>query len=237
MRRYNTSAGLLALALLGLGAAPAHADWTGKGEAGLVAASGNTDSKTVSAKLGLTDTLDLWKHQFDLSVLRASTAGVNSAERYTAGEQSNYKLDDHSFVFGAFDYQNDKFSGFLYQSDVTGGYGYQFYDTKTIKLSAQVGVGYRKIKDDLGNPSQGNAVGTAGFNYENAVTATTKILDKFSVVAGSANTQLRNFLGVEVKMSTALALSAGLDVQRNSRPPAPKKPTDTLTTVAIVYSF
>lgn len=235
MRRYNISAGLLAL--LCLCAAPAQADWTGKGEAGLVAASGNTDSKTVSAKLGATDTYDAWKHQFDLAVLRASTSGVKSAERYTAGEQSNYKLDEHSFVFGAFDYQNDKFSGFLYQSDVTGGYGYQFYDTKKIKLSTQVGVGYRKSKDNLGNPSKGNAVGTAGLNYENAITDTTKILDKFSVVSGSANTQLRNFLGAEVKMSTSLALSAGLDVQRNSRPPEPKKPTDTLTTIAIVYSF
>ena len=74
-------------------------------------------------------------------------------------------------------------------------------------------------------------------NYENAITETTKILDKASVVAGSANTQIRNFLGLEVKMSTALALSVGLDVQRNSRPPAPKKATDELTTVAIVYSF
>ena len=188
-------------------------------------------------QLGLTDVDDAWKHQFDLAVLRASTSGVDTAERYTAGEQTNYKLDDHSFVFGGLDYQNDKFSGFLYQSDVTGGYGYQFYDTKKIKLSAQIGVGYRKTKDDLGNPSKGNGVGTAGLNYENAITETTKIVDKFSVVAGSANTLLHNFLGVEVKMSTALALSAGLDVQRNSRPPEPKKPTDTLTTVAIVYSF
>lgn len=237
MRLIKLNAAAISLAAIGFAAGPAHADWTGKGEAGLVSASGNTDSKTVSAKLGATDVDGDWKHQFDLSVLRASTSGVKSAERYTLGEQSNYKLDLHSFVFGAVDYQNDKFSGFLYQADVTGGYGYQFYDTKKIKLSTQVGVGYRKSKDNTGDESKGNAVGTAGMNYENAITETTKILDKASVVAGSANTQIRNFLGLEVKMSTALALSVGLDVQRNSRPPAPKKATDELTTVAIVYSF
>jgi putative salt-induced outer membrane protein YdiY len=74
-------------------------------------------------------------------------------------------------------------------------------------------------------------------NYENAITDTTKVLDKFSVVTGSSNTFLHNFLGLEVKMSTALALSVGFDVQRNSRPPAPKKPTDELTTLALVYAF
>jgi putative salt-induced outer membrane protein len=235
--RLNRAYGALTASLLALSMGAAHADWSGKGEAGLVLASGNTDSKTASAKLAATDAYDAWKHQFDLAILKASTSGVESAQRYTADEQTNYKLDEHSFVFGGVDYQNDKFSGFLYQADATGGYGYQFYDTKTVKLSAQVGVGYRKSKDDLGDQSKGNAVGTAGMNYENAITGTTKILDKFSVVAGSANTQLRNFLGLEVKMSTKLALSLGLDVQRNSRPPAPKKPTDELTTVAIVYAF
>jgi putative salt-induced outer membrane protein len=237
MRLKHAAAGAVSAALFSFSAGAAHADWTGKGEAGLVMASGNTDSKTASAKLAATDTYDAWKHQFDLSILKASSAGVNSAERYIGDEQTNYKLDQHSFLFGGLDYQNDKFSGFLYQADATGGYGYQFYDSKKIKLSAQAGVGYRKSKDDLGNQSKGNAVGTAGMNYENAITDTTKVLDKFSVVAGSANTQLRNFVGVEVKMSTALALSVGFDVQRNSRPPPPKKPTDELTTVAIVYAF
>jgi putative salt-induced outer membrane protein len=237
MRLNSATYGALSAALLALAAGAAHADWTGKGEAGLVIASGNTDSKTASAKLAATDTYGLWKHQFDLSILKASTSGVNSAERYTAGEQTNYKLDEHSFAFGGLDYQDDKFSGFLYQADAVGGYGYQFYDTKMVKLSAQIGVGYRKSKDDLGDKSKGNAVGTAGMNYENAITDSTKVLDKFSVVAGSSNTQMRNFLGLEVKMNTALALSVGFDVQRNSRPPAPKKPTDELTTVAIVYAF
>jgi len=237
MQTNNALSGAILAAVLAVAATDAQADWTGKGEAGLVMASGNTDSKTASAKLGLVDAFDAWKFAYDFSALKASTSGVDSAERYTADEQTNYKFDAHSFVFGGVDYQNDKFSGFLYQADATAGYGYQFYDDKKIKLSVQIGAGYRKSKDDLGDPSQGNAVGTVGMNYENAITDTTKVLDKFSVVSGSTNTQMRNFLGLEVKMSTKLALSVGLDIQRNSSPPAPKKPTDELTTVAIVYAF
>ena len=54
---------------------------------------------------------------------------------------------------------------------------------------------------------------------------------------GSANQLLHNFLGLEVKMSSALALAVGLDVQHNSNPPAPKKTTDELTTVNLVFAF
>jgi len=41
-------------------------------------------------------------------------------------------------------------------------------------------------------------------------------------------------------MSTALALSVGLDVRDNTKPPVatpPKKKVDTITTVNLVYAF
>jgi putative salt-induced outer membrane protein len=77
----------------------------------------------------------------------------------------------------------------------------------------------------------------SGFDYENLVTATTKVVDHFHVESGKDNTQLANFLGLEVKMSDKLALSVGLDVRDNTNPPAPKKKVDTVTTVNLVYAF
>jgi putative salt-induced outer membrane protein YdiY len=63
------------------------------------------------------------------------------------------------------------------------------------------------------------------------------MFDSFSVVSGTTNTQVKNFLRLEVKMSDKLALSVGLDVQHNSRAPTPKKSNDERTTIAIVYAF
>ena len=82
----------------------------------------------------------------------------------------------------------------------------------------------------------------AGLNYEYAVTSTTKLVDKFHMEAGSDNTLLTNFAGVEVKMSDKLALSAGYDVTYNTDPPVGPlgftyKKTDTVTTLNLVYSF
>ena len=57
---------LLALALF---ATPALAAWTGKGEAGLVVSSGNTETETANAKLALAREAGKWKNAFGLAGL------------------------------------------------------------------------------------------------------------------------------------------------------------------------
>jgi putative salt-induced outer membrane protein len=224
----------VALALL---AASAQAAWKGKGEAGIVFARGNTEADTVNFKLEMSEEVDRWKHALDMSALRATSGGVRSADRYLAGWQSNYKLNERAFTFGGLRYERDLFSGFDYQATASAGAGYKFFDTDKVKFSGQAGAGYRRIKDGVTGATSGNAVFVAGFDYENVLTATTKVVDKFHLESGSDNTLLSNFMGLEVKMNTTLALSVGLDVRQNTKPPAPRKKTDTISTVNLVYAF
>ena len=229
---------LAGIALALAAASVAQADpWKGKGEAGIVFARGNSDSDTVNIKLAMSKVIDLWKHSLDMSYLRASSNGVESSNRFVGGWQSDYKLNERSFAFGALHYERDQYSGFDYQASASTGLGYKFYDTDKIKLSAQAGLGYRQLKDNVSGETSGNVVFVAGMNYENAITATTKIIDKFHAESGSDNTLLSNYLGVEVKMSDKLALAAGYDVRQNTKPPAGKKKTDTVTTLNLVYAF
>lgn len=228
---------IVAGAVLALIAVSAQAAWKGKGEAGIVFARGNTDADTINIKLGMSDEIDNWKHSLEMAALRATSGGVKSADRYMAGWQSDYKINARTFAFGGLRYEKDKFSGFDYQATASTGIGYKFYDTDKIKLSGQAGVGYRRIKDDISGDTSGNAVFVAGFDYDNTLTATTKVVDKFHLESGSDNTLLSNFIGLEVKMNTALALSVGLDARQNTKPPAGKKKTDTVSTVNLVYAF
>ena len=229
---------LAGIALALAAASVAQADpWKGKGEAGIVFARGNSDSDTVNIKLAMSKVIDLWKHSLDMSYLRASSNGVESSNRFVGAWQSDYKVSERSFSFGALHYERDQYSGFDYQASASTGLGYKFYDTDKIKLSAQAGLGYRQLKDNVSGETSGNVVFVAGMNYENAITATTKIIDKFHAESGSDNTLLSNYLGVEVKMSDQLALAAGYDVRQNTKPPAGKKKTDTVTTLNLVYAF
>ena len=228
---------LLLGAALALAAGAAQADWAGKGEVGGVLASGNTEARTLDGKLNLSDTGVVWKEIIDLSFLKASASGTDTANKFLASSQTNYALNDRAFWYGGLEYQHDEFSGFLFQENVTTGLGYKFYDTSTMKLSGQIGVGVRRLKNDETGVDSDGAVWTAGMNYENTLTATTKLVDKLVIEAGSANTQIHNFLGLGVKMSSALALALGYDLMRNSKPPAPRKTTDELMTANIVFAF
>ena len=228
---------ILAGSLFVLLAASAHADWKGKGEAGIVFARGNTEADTINLKLAMSDEVGDWKHSLEMAALRATSDGVTSADRFMAGWQSDYKIDDRTFAFGGLRYERDRFSGFTYQATASTGVGYKFYDTDRTKLSGQAGAGYRRIKDDVTGATSGDAVVVAGVDYARVLTPTTNVVNKFHLESGSDNTLLTDFTGLEVKMTTALALSAGLDVRHNTNPPEPRKKTDTVTTLNLVYSF
>ena len=74
-------------------------------------------------------------------------------------------------------------------------------------------------------------------DYDHELTATTSVLDKFIVEAGSNNTFLQNDLALQVKMTDVLALAVGYSVRHNTDPPVGFEKTDTLTTINLVYEL
>jgi putative salt-induced outer membrane protein len=229
---------------------PPEGVWTGKGQAGYVSSKGNTDSKSANVALDMALVEGPWKHAFHLGGLYGQSAGVVSAERWDTAWQSNHDLTANVFAFGGLRYQHDMFSGFQYQASGTAGLGYKIFDTDATKLSAQIGVGYRRLRPEdltLGpsggvsnrtlEPAEGSAVGTLGATYSQALSGTTTLSDKLLVESGSTDTLITNALALAVKISTKLALSVGYNIQDNTKPPANLKKLDTLETVNLVYSF
>ncbi|MFO1469277.1 MAG: DUF481 domain-containing protein [Steroidobacteraceae bacterium] len=241
-------------ACLGLGAgffAPlAHADWTGKGEAGVLISRGNTDSTSANAKLAIAREEGVWKNSFALAFLYGKTASFTTAQHVEAKWETDRKISDRMFWFGALRGEQDKFSGFAYQATLSTGIGYKFIDTDATKLAGTFGVGYRRLrpelltKDAAGHviareklDSEGDAVATAGLDFSHALTANTKVLNKFAVETGSKNTLVANDLALQVSMSDALALSVGYGIRYNTDPPAGAKKSDQLTTLNLVYNI
>jgi putative salt-induced outer membrane protein len=74
-------------------------------------------------------------------------------------------------------------------------------------------------------------------DYDHKLTATTSVLDKFVVEAGSNNTFAQNDIAVQLKVTDVLALAVGYSVRHNTDPRAGFEKTDTLTTVNLVYEL
>ncbi len=242
MRRYLNVLGLVVVAATVV--APAHAEWKGQGQAGIVFARGNTDTDTANVKLEMATEVAKWKHKFGIAALRAATEGDKTAERYEGTWQSDYNISERDYYWAGVRYEDDRFSGFDYQATATTGYGRKFIDSEQTKFVGEVGVGYRRLKtlEQLGPPvvaseTSGDAILRGFLGYETKLTDTTSLIDKLTVEAGSDNTFVSNVFALQVKMSEAFALSLGFDVRYNTDPPAGKKKSDTLTTVNLVYAF
>lgn len=218
-------------------AGAARADWSGKGEAGIVFARGNSDTETANVKLEMAREVEKWKHGFGGALLRAKNDGSKTADRYGVYWQSDYKFSERNYWFGALRYEDDRFSGFDYQTSATTGLGHKFIDNDRTKLIGQAGVGYKRLEDAVTDGTSDNAVLRGDLRYEHALTATTKVIDTLLVESGSANTFAVNELALQVKMSDAFALAVGFAVRHNTDPPNGLGKTDTLSTVNLVYGF
>jgi putative salt-induced outer membrane protein len=224
--------------------------WIGKGQLGFLDSQGNSDAVSLNGNIDLLRYDGPWKNEFYVGGLYGKNSGIVSAERWETHGQSNYTLSGDLFVFGGLRYEHDLFDGFQYQASVTSGLGYKLLNGDDTKLTLQVGAGYRSlrpetiVKDPDGQvtsrtplETMGNAIGTVGVDFSHAFTKTTVFTNKFLMEAGSDNTLLHDELALTVKMSDKLALSVGYTISDNTKPPAPLKKVDTLTSVNLVFGF
>jgi putative salt-induced outer membrane protein len=232
-------------------AAPAaHADWTGKGEAGLIVSRGNSESTSANAKLDIARESGNWKNSAFLGILYGKNASFTTGQRIEAKYQLDRKISERMFWFGALRGEQDKFSGFAYQATLSTGLGYKFIDDESTKLTGTFGIGYRRLRPELLTKdaagqviarqkldATGDAIATAGLDFSHVLTKSTKILNKLAIESGSKNTLVANDLALQVSMTDALALSVGYGVRYNTDPPAGAKKSDQLTTINLVYNI
>jgi putative salt-induced outer membrane protein len=228
----------------------AHAQWTGKAEAGFLSSSGNTEATSANAKFDLTHEGARWRNNLFLGGQYGENAEFSTSQRYEARYQADWKISDRLSWFGAVRGEKDRFSGFAYQATVSTGASYKFIDSASTKLDASLGAGYRRsraetlVKSDAGEvldriegEVDSEPVATLSSNFEHSFTESTKLTNKLLAESGADNTALQNDIALAVSMTDTLALAVGFGVRYNSDPPPLAEKTDTVTTVNLVYNI
>jgi putative salt-induced outer membrane protein len=228
----------------------ADSTWASRAMAGYTKTGGNTDTSSANALFHIAHVIDDWKLMFGAEGLYGSTKGETTAQAWDAHLQANYNFTDKLYWYTAARYDDNKFSGFAYQEVLSTGAGYQFLTTDTTKLTAQIGVGVRKIRpeilteDDIGaitstteEPATTGAVLDAAVHLDHSFNSYTKVIFGLAVESGAQNTMTDASIQLQVKMSKTLALSAGYEQIRNSTPPTGVGKESSLTTLSLVYEF
>jgi putative salt-induced outer membrane protein len=246
---WKRTLAVLPLAAALNGVAHAQTAWTSHSEAGFVMARGNTDTESANAKFEIARALGQWKYTYGFDALYANSSGIRTAQRWATHFQTDHKLSEQAFWFGALRYEDDAFSGFAYQYSLSAGAGRDFIKTDSTKLSAQLGAGFRRlrpallVRDDRGAVIQripadsiDDAVANAAVSFEHAFNSSSKVTDSFLIESGQNNTMTQNNFSLQARMNATLALAVGLTFRSNSNPPPGlTRRTDTLTTLNLVY--
>ena len=214
--------------------------WKGEGELGITYTSGNTETQNFIAKLNINRTQTVWEHQADLEVLRAEDHSELTAERYVLNLQSNYKLSAKNYLFGAFRYEDDRFSGYDHQASLTTGYGRKVIDTERTSLKLEGGVGVRQTKLETPDETNNEGIVRLALNYSQHIGEHSVFTQDFLVETGSDNTYTESSTGLKVSVMDNIALKLSFTAKRNSDIPTTNtdiEKTDTISAVTLVYSF
>ncbi|MEM7053791.1 MAG: DUF481 domain-containing protein [Pseudomonadota bacterium] len=233
MKKYVLAAACVVI----LSPLSARAEWTGSGELGLVFARGNSDTETVNAAIELIYSKDRWINQTNVSYLRSENENELNASRFLASNETNYSLNERSYILGAARYDRDRFSSFDYQASFALGYGYKIIDSETHKLTGEIGPGVRHSELRESGDSETELIGRASLDYAWQISETASLSNLFLVESGSSNTFLENALSLEVAINSAMSLKTGVSVRHNTDVEAGRDKTDYLSTVNLVYSF
>lgn len=210
--------------------------WSGHADLGYSASSGNTDTESLNAKLGLTYVEAPWRHVGRLEVYRATEDGDRDAERYFAGAKTEYSLDEANYLFGTLDYEHDEFGGIRTRNTVAAGYGRVLLDSDRHRLSVEAGPGFRRLRRQDGTRESG-AIARAALDYLWQISETSELGQNLLLETGSDNTYTESVSALKVSIVGNLAAKLSYTVKRNSKVPAGLEKTDTYTLVSLSYEF
>jgi putative salt-induced outer membrane protein len=212
--------------------------WEGSGEFGFVGTSGNTESTALNFRLNFIRTGKRWRHRFTGTALVTSEDSIKDNERYTTEVQSDRKLSEKSWLFGAFRWDADKFGTYDPSVSLTTGYGYQLMKSERHELRGEIGAGYRKLTETVSGLSSSELIGRFLLDDWWQVFASTKWTNRLLVEYGSSNTFTLFNTGLAVSMNDKFAIKLTFEARNNSTvPPGDSEHTDTVTGVNVVYNF
>lgn len=208
----------------------------GRAEVGGYYTTGNTE------QIGLTGVLDLkregleWRHKLRVQADYQESLGQTVRERYLASYEPNLKFDDRSYLYGAAQFESDRFLGFDTRTSLSAGAGYTAVKTPTLRIDVELGPAFRHTGfTDSTTESQFAARGkldldwklTRGITFSQDASA--YLQDANSTITGKTALRARLFGPFSAQMSYA--------VNYESTPPVGRKTTDTTSRASLLVDF
>lgn len=210
--------------------------WSGNVRLGYLSTTGNSDTENMNFAFGVGYARNKWTHALAGSAVGASDTDQTTAEAYTLGWKSTYDFTEFDYLFGRVDWLKDRFSGYDQQLSETVGYGRRLINRPNQFLNVEVGAGARQSKLRNGD-DENEAIVRLGANYQYQFNESAQFNFDLGVQSGAENTFTEGVAALKTRLIGSLAAVLSYTVRNNTDVPAGSKKTDTLTSVALEYTF
>jgi len=198
---------------------------------------GNTDEKAAGMAFTLKREGDRWRHYFDGSFDFTRTNGITSKQRFRLGYETNYNIDDRSYIFGSTEYVDDRFSGYSYRIVAAGGYGNRIIKNDDMLWELEAGPGYRYAALSDGSGKESEIIGLANSKFEWQISDSTLFRNEIDILYGKSTATFDTLTSITMAINAHLSGRLSFETNTDTSPPAGTKNTDTQTKASLVYGF
>jgi len=208
----------------------------GHAELGGYVTTGNTENVGIAAAMELKrDGLD-WRHKLRVQADYQESLGITTRERYLAAYEPNWKFDDRAYLYGAAQYESDRFSGFSDRVSLSSGIGYSAIKSPAVKLDLEVGPAFRYTRF-LDQPAESNAAARGSLDFGWKITKGISVTQNASAYLQDANSTISSKSALLTRLFGPLSAQFSYSLQFESTPAIGRKTTDSTSRAALVVDF
>jgi putative salt-induced outer membrane protein len=208
----------------------------GRAELGGYVSQGNTENVGVTAAIDVRREGLEWRHKLTGRADYQQSLGVVTQERYLVAYEPNWKFDSRAYLYGAAQYERDRFSGFDDRVSLSTGAGYRAINSPSLRLDLELGPAYRRTRFiDENVESNLAARGSLDLNWKLSQGVT--LTQNAAAYIQDANSTVAAKSALATKLIGPLSAQFSYSLQYESMPPLGRKTTDTISRAALVVDF
>ena len=207
-----------------------------RAELGGYVQSGNTENVGLAASVEIKREGIDWRHKLRLQADYQESLGQVTRERYLAAYEPNWKLDDRAYVYGAGQYESDRFSGFTDRFSLSAGAGYSAIKRPGLKLDLELGPAFRSTHL-ITDATESNVAARGSLDLDWKLSRGITVRQNASAYLQDANSTVSSKSALLARLIGPLSAQLSYTLQYESMPPASRKTTDTTTRAALVLDF
>lgn len=210
--------------------------WTGEGEAGAFANTGNAPGIGLVGGFKLLVEGDNWRVGTSARADYQETASVVTREQYRFSAEPNYKFDDRGYLYGLGQYEKDRFQGFASRYSLSGGLGYSVLKRDGAKLSVKAGPAWR-VTNAVGGERESVVAGLASLEAKIKLTSALEYSQDASAYVDAQGSTFYTLAALDSRLIGKLKARLSYMVQHETAPELGRLGTDTTSRLTLVYGF